>query len=89
MPTLDESGYRGFNITTWDSFVAPAGTPQAIIARLHAETVKVLRMPDVRERIIAIGYEPTGTTPAELAEFLRTESAILAKVIKDANIRVD
>src|SRR5688572_1382565 len=89
LPTLDESGFKGFNITTWDSFVVPAGTPQPIIARLHAETVKVLRMPDIRERVISIGYEPTGTTPQELAEFLRTESAILAKVIKDANIRVE
>ena len=89
LPTLDESGFKGFNITTWDSFVVPAGTPQAIIARLHAETVKVLRMPDIRERIVSIGYEPTGTTPQELAEFLRAESAILAKVIKDANIRVE
>jgi len=89
VPTLDESGLKGFNVTTWDSFVAPAGTPRAVIARIHAETVKVLRMPDIRERIINIGYEPTGTTPEELAEFLRTETAILAKVIKDANIRVD
>jgi len=89
VPTLDESGFRGFNITTWDSFVVPAGTPQAIIARIHAETVKVLRVPEIRERIVNIGYEPTGTTPEELAEFLRTESAILAKVIKDAHIRVD
>jgi tripartite-type tricarboxylate transporter receptor subunit TctC len=89
VPTLDESGFRGFNITTWDSFVAPAGTPKPIIARIYTETVKVLRMADIRERIINIGYEPTGTTPEELAEFLRTESAILGKVIKDANIRAE
>ena len=90
VPTLDESGLKGFNVTTWDCFVVPAGTPPAVIARLHGETVKVLRMPDVRERIISVvGYEPTGTTPAQLAEFLRTETAMWAKVIKDANIRAD
>ena len=90
VPTLDESGLRGFNVTTWDCFVVPAGTPQAVITRIHDETVKVLRMPDVRERIISVvGYEPTGTTPAQLAEFLRAETAMWAKVIKDANIRAD
>lgn len=87
LPTLDESGFPGFDVNTWDCFVAPAGTPRAIIARLHAETVKVLRMPEVPELINRMGYEPTGTTPEELAEILRTESALWAKVIKNANIR--
>ena len=89
VPTLDEAGFRGFNVTTWDCFVAPAGTPQAIIARVHDETVKALRLPEIRELVNKIGYEPTGTTPAELTEFLRAESALWAKVIKDANIRVE
>ena len=89
VPTLDESGFRGFNVTTWDCFVAPAQTPKAIITRVHDETVRVLRMPEIRELVNKIGYEPTGTTPAELTEFLRAESALWAKVIKDANIRVE
>ena len=59
------------------------------MARATVLSLKVLRMADIRERIINIGYEPTGTTPEELAEFLRTESAILGKVIKDANIRAE
>jgi tripartite-type tricarboxylate transporter receptor subunit TctC len=90
VPTLDESGLPGFNVTTWDCFVVPAGTPPAVITRIHDETVKVLHMPDIRERIISVvGYEPTGTTPSQLAEFLRTETAMWAKVIKAANIRAD
>ncbi len=87
LPTLDESGFAGFNVTAWDSFVAPAGTTRSIIARVHAETVKVLRLPGIRELINNVGYEPTGTTPEQLAEIIRTETAIWAKVIKDAGIK--
>jgi len=89
LPTLDESGLRGFNVTAWDSFVAPAATPRAVIARVHAETVKVLRMQEIHELINNIGYEPTGTTPEQLAEIIRTETVTWAKVIKEANIRAD
>jgi tripartite-type tricarboxylate transporter receptor subunit TctC len=89
VPTIDESGVRGFNVTTWDSFVAPAQTPKPVIVRIYNETAKVLRMPDVRELIRNIGYEPTGTTPEEFAEFLRSETVVWTKVIKDANIRAD
>lgn len=89
VPTMDESGVRGFNVTTWDSFVAPAGTPRPVIARLNAETVKVLRAPEVRELFRKMGYEPTGTSPEELGQYLRTETALWSKVIRDANIRID
>ena len=82
-------GYLKWQRMTTRLFVAtaalptlPARTPPAVITRIHDETVKVLHMPDVRERIISVvGYEPTGTTPAQLAEFLRTETAMWAKVI--------
>lgn len=89
LPTVDESGVRGFDVTTWDSFVAPAGTPQPVIARLSSETVKVLRTPDIRDRIRKMGYEPTGTTPEELGRYLRDETRLWAKVIREANIRID
>lgn len=89
LPTLDASGFAGFNVTAWHSFVAAAGTPQDIIARLHDESVKVLRLPEIVQLINNIGYEPTGTKPEQLAEIIRTESALWAKVIKDANIRAE
>ena len=57
--------------------------------RLHDEIIKVLRLPEIVPLINNIGYEPTGTTPAQLAEIIRTESALWAKVIKDANIRAE
>lgn len=89
LPTMVESGFPGFNVQAWNSLEAPAGIPRDIIRRLHDETVKVLRMPDVLELMNKIGYTPTGTTPEQYAEIKRTESAMWAKVIKDANIRAE
>ena len=89
LPTLHESGFPGFDVNTWDCLVAPSGTPRSIIARLNAETVKVLRMPEVGDLVLKMGYEPTGTTPEELDRFLRSETELWAKVIRSANIQLD
>jgi tripartite-type tricarboxylate transporter receptor subunit TctC len=89
VPTIDESGVRGFNVTTWDSLVAPAATPRAVIDRLHGETVKALHTPEVREALRKMGYEPTGTSPEELGRFLREETALWSKVIREAKIRIE
>jgi tripartite-type tricarboxylate transporter receptor subunit TctC len=89
LPTLDESGFAGFNVIGWDALLAPAGTPRAVIDRLHSETVKVLRLPEVGVLFNNVGYEATGTTPEQLAEIIRAESAMWAKVIRSANIRAD
>ena len=89
VPTVDESGVRGFNVTTWDSFVAPAATPKPVITRLHAETARLLHTPDVREALRKMGYEPTGSSPEELGRFLRDETALWSKVIREAKIRID
>jgi len=87
LPTMDESGFAGFNVQAWNSLEAPAGTPGAIIRRLHDETVKVVRIAVVIDLMNKIGYAPTGTTSQQYAEIKRTETALWAKVIKDANIR--
>ena len=89
LPTMVESGFPGFNVQAWNSLEAPAGTPRNIIGQLHDEMVKVLQMPDVLKLMNTIGYSPTGTTPEQYAEIKRTESAMWAKVIKDANIRAE
>lgn len=89
LPTIAELGYPGFNVTAWDSVVAPRGTPHEIITRLNAEIVKVLRAPEVAALVRNVGYEPTGTTPEELAAIIKGESATWAKVIREANIRAD
>lgn len=89
VPTVDESGVKGFDVTTWDGLVAPGATPAAVLARLNAETVKVLRTPAVQEAIRKIGYEPTGTTRESFTAFLRAETTKWAKVIRAANIRAN
>jgi tripartite-type tricarboxylate transporter receptor subunit TctC len=89
LPTLDESGFPGFNVTGWDAILAPAGTPRAIVNRLHTETVKALQLNEVRTAFNNVGYEVTGTTPEQLTEIIRRESAMWAKLVKEADIRAD
>jgi len=79
-------GYVG---DAWHGLLAPAGTPQAIVDKLAADIAKVLAMPEVRERLAAIGLEPVGSTPAEFAAIVRNDYRKWGKVIRDANIRLD
>ena len=64
MPTIAESALPGFEVTTWFGSLAPAKTPPEIVAKLNAEIVKILAMPDVRKRLLEAGAEPVGNTPA-------------------------
>jgi tripartite-type tricarboxylate transporter receptor subunit TctC len=90
VPTVAESGYPGYAVTSWQSILAPANTPRAIVDRLHQETVKALRMPDVIDRLATRGgNELVGNTPEEFAKVIRSELALYSEVIKEANIRLD
>lgn len=89
IPTIAEAGVRGFDVVSWQGVFAPAGTPRAIVDRLGAEIVKILKMPDVRERMATMGLEPVGNTPEEFAAFQRAEIAKWAKVVKAANIKAE
>jgi tripartite-type tricarboxylate transporter receptor subunit TctC len=88
LPTMAESGYPGFEAVPWFGLVAPTGTPQDIIDKLHAETVKTLAMPEVRKKFDELGIEPVGNTPAEFAAVIRKEIPEWAKVIKDSGIKL-
>src|ERR1700760_4492427 len=88
LPTMAESGYPGFEAVPWFGLMAPAGTPQDIIDKLHAETVKTLALPDVRKKFDELGIEPVGNTPAEFASVIKKEIPEWAKVIKDAGIKL-
>ena len=86
LPTIAESGVPGYEAATWYGLLAPAGTPKAIVDRLHAEIVKILAT-DTRQRLAAQGFEPAGTTPAEFAGYIKSEIVKWGKVINAAGIR--
>lgn len=86
-PTIAESGIPGYEIGNWFAVAAPAATPKPIIARLNAELVKAINMSDVRRRFIDLGADPIGSTPDELAAYIRSELAKWGKVIRSAGIK--
>jgi tripartite-type tricarboxylate transporter receptor subunit TctC len=87
LPTVAESGYPGFENVAWFAFLVPAGTPNAVGQRILAETHKALQLPDVQSTLGRLGLDPQATTRAQLTERLRTETRMLAEVIKEAGIR--
>ena len=86
IPTIDEAGLRGYESVQWSGLWAPAGTPQEIIARLHKETIAILRTPDARERLTSDGSEVVASSPAEFAAFIKTEIVKWATVVKATGI---
>jgi tripartite-type tricarboxylate transporter receptor subunit TctC len=89
VPTLAESGVSGFSSDFILVVVAPAATPKTIVDFLNREMVKVLKLPDVKERLTAFGFEPVGSTPEELAAKIRSETEKWSKVVRDANLKID
>ena len=89
LPTLQEAGVPGYEVAGWYGVLAPARTPQSIIARLNREIVQILHMPDVKERLSADGSEPVGGTPEQFAAHIRSEIAKWRKVVKEAGIRAE
>jgi tripartite-type tricarboxylate transporter receptor subunit TctC len=87
LPTMIEKGYPDFEAVPWFGFLAPTGTPQAILDRVQRDTVAVLAMPDVRKRFEDNGLDVIGGTPAEFAEVIRKEIPFWAKIIKEAGIK--
>ena len=73
LPTLVEAGLAGFEATTWQGIVVPVGTPREIIARLHAEVVRVSQSNEIRERFAVLGVEPVTSTPAQFANYIQSE----------------
>jgi len=89
LPTMIEVGYKDFDSTAWFGLMAPAGTPQPIIDRIHQEAVRILARPDIRKRFDEIGMEAIGNTPAEFAAVIAAETPQWAKVIKDAGVKAE
>jgi len=89
VPTLEEVGYPGQECDTPQCVLVPAGTPRAIVDLLHREIVRIITLPEVKEKFAAIGFEPIGTTPEEFSARIKVDVPRWAKIIREANIKVD
>lgn len=86
VPTLSET-VRGFEVVNWYGIVAPTGTLAEAITRLQTELVRVMAIPEIREKLVSQGADPVGSTPAEFCAFLKAESVKWTRVIRQASIR--
>ena len=89
LPTVAEQGLPGFESSLWYALVGPAAIPQPVIGRVHAETVKILKSPDLTEQLLSQGAEPVGNSPQELSRFIKSEIDRWTRVITQANISAD
>jgi tripartite-type tricarboxylate transporter receptor subunit TctC len=89
LPTMAEAGLTGFDISTWFGLFAPAGAPKEIIAKWNAEVAKILNSPEMRDKLIAQGAEPSPTSPEQFAAFVKSEIPKYAKIIKASGAKVD
>jgi tripartite-type tricarboxylate transporter receptor subunit TctC len=89
VPTLDEAALKGYELTGWNGLFVPRGTPRAIVNQLHAETVKALAAPDVKERLAAMSAELGGESPEKFAVFIKAEITKWAKIAKEAGLKVE
>ena len=87
VPTAKESGFENFEISVWYGMLVPAGTPREIISRLNAEFTKAVTAPEMKAKLAAAGVDALTSTPEEFGNFIRSEAARFAKVIKDAGIK--
>jgi tripartite-type tricarboxylate transporter receptor subunit TctC len=88
-PTIAESGFKGFEASVWHAFIAPKGTPPAVIERLRSEIHKALADPEVKERLAALGAVASPSSPQELATLVRSEHERYGKLIREANIQAN
>jgi tripartite-type tricarboxylate transporter receptor subunit TctC len=90
VPTAEEAGLPGYQVTTWYGVFAPAGTPSAVVNRLHADLVKAMQTPEVRAKLEGIGADGTvSRSPDEFAALVRADTARYAKIVKDIGLRLD
>jgi tripartite-type tricarboxylate transporter receptor subunit TctC len=89
VPTIAEAGVTGYEIGSWQGVFAPAGTPPTIIARLNSEMVKIINMPDVKEKLLFLGAEPVGNSSEEFTVFVKAEVVKWGDVVKKSGARVD
>jgi tripartite-type tricarboxylate transporter receptor subunit TctC len=89
IPTVAESGLPGFEVVGWYGVLAPPRLPRPILDRLHGEIVRIIRLPEVRDRILSEGADPVGSTPEQFREFLLADVAKWSKVVKESGAKLD
>jgi tripartite-type tricarboxylate transporter receptor subunit TctC len=90
IPTIAEAGVPGFDVATWESIQAPAGTPAEVVNRLNAAIREVVSVPELRQKMVNMGFEPDAAkSPAETRQFIANEMRKWARVVKERNIKVD
>jgi tripartite-type tricarboxylate transporter receptor subunit TctC len=89
IPTVDEAGVPGYQVSVWFGVVAPAATPKDAVARLNAEINRILALPDVKERFGQSGIEIVGGPPEVFDKYIREQVATWGKVVREANIKAD
>ena len=89
LPTLDEQGLKGFETGSWFGMAAPAGTPRDIVARLHGEVIRIIKLPEVTDRIASEGADFIGSTPEECTEFVKAEIVKWSRVVRLSGAKVD
>jgi tripartite-type tricarboxylate transporter receptor subunit TctC len=89
VPTFAESGLPGYEVVSWSGIYVPAGTPRGIVNQLNAEINRMVQQSEARERLLSLGLVPVGGTPAALGDYLKSEIARWAKVVKEAGIKLE
>jgi tripartite-type tricarboxylate transporter receptor subunit TctC len=89
VPTLSEEGFKGMEFSTWYAISAPTGTPADIIAKLNSEIVRIVRQPDLRERLAAEGSMVVGDSSEEFTAFVKSEITRWGRVVKQSGIRAE
>ena len=89
VPTLAEAGLPGFEDGTWYGIVAPRNTPKAVVDKLNAELLRMLSQPDIKEKLLSMGLQPAGNSPAEFGALIHSEIGKYRSIVKTANIKVD
>ena len=86
LPSIDETGVKGYDNSSWSAVAAPVGTPREIIAKLNSELNQILKLPDVMEKNASFGADPVGGTPEQFGDYLKSEITKFARVVKEAKI---
>ena len=89
VPTLKEQGFNSFEPIGWFGILLPPGAPRPLVDKLNAETLRILRLPDVREKIEAMGLTPSGESPESFAQVMKSDAEVYARIIRDAKISIN